>query len=80
MKGFAVSVVEEAALDWLQDLGYAILHGPDIAFGELTAECCDPNYRDVISEKRLTEALSGLKPALPQEAIDEVPSTHWAVN
>ncbi len=32
------SVVEEAALAWLEALGYAVLHGPDIAAGEPDAE------------------------------------------
>lgn len=36
------SVVEEAALAWLEDLGYAVLHGPDIATGMLDAERSDP--------------------------------------
>jgi len=31
MYGLAESVVEEAALAWLQALGYTTLHGPDIA-------------------------------------------------
>jgi len=29
------SVVEEAALSWFEELGYAVLSGPDIALGEL---------------------------------------------
>lgn len=32
-KGFAESVVEDAALGWLEALGYAVLHSPDIAAG-----------------------------------------------
>jgi type I restriction enzyme R subunit len=28
---FTESVVEDAALGWLEPLGYAVLHGPDIA-------------------------------------------------
>jgi hypothetical protein len=28
------SVVENAALAWLESLGYAIKHGPEIALGE----------------------------------------------
>ncbi len=35
---FAESVVEDAALAWLEALGYAVLHGPDIAIGEPAAE------------------------------------------
>jgi type I restriction enzyme R subunit len=32
------SVVEEAALGWLAQMGYTVLPGPIIAPGELTAE------------------------------------------
>jgi uncharacterized MnhB-related membrane protein len=32
--GFTESVVEEAALGWLAELHYAVLHGPDIAAGQ----------------------------------------------
>ncbi|MBI4660534.1 MAG: hypothetical protein HY735_16985 [Verrucomicrobia bacterium] len=35
---FAESTVEDAALSWLPELGYSILHGPGIAPGELAAE------------------------------------------
>jgi len=38
MPAFTESVVEEAALAWLEGLGYTILHGPDIAHGEPFAE------------------------------------------
>jgi len=34
-ESFTESIVEDAALGWLEALGYAILHGPDIAVGEL---------------------------------------------
>ena len=48
MTTFTESVVEDAALAWLEALGYSVLHGPDIAYGESTAERTDPNYRDVV--------------------------------
>lgn len=35
---FAESTVEEAALTWLEALGYAVLHGPDSAAGMPVAE------------------------------------------
>lgn len=54
---FAESVVEDATLGWLASLGYAILHGPDIAAGEPAAERSDQNYRDVVLEGRLRQAL-----------------------
>jgi len=66
---FTESVVEEATLEWLAGLGYTILHGPDIAAGELTAERDDSGYRDVILERRLRQALERLNPTLPLEAI-----------
>ena len=31
MTAFTESVVEEATLAWLEELGYAVLHGPAIA-------------------------------------------------
>jgi hypothetical protein len=37
-ESFTESVVEEAALARLELLGYAVLHGPDIALGEPSAE------------------------------------------
>jgi type I site-specific restriction-modification system R (restriction) subunit len=68
---FAESVVEQAALAWLEALGYAVLHGPDIAAGEPGAERSDPNYRDVLLEGRLRQALVRLNPDLPHEALKE---------
>jgi type I restriction enzyme R subunit len=59
---FAESVVEEAALAWLQGLGYVVLHGPDIAAGEPGAERSDPNYRDVVLERRLREIVQPIIP------------------
>jgi type I restriction enzyme R subunit len=68
---FAESVVEDAALAWLEALGYGVLHGPDIAIGELAAERSDPNYRDVVLESRLRQVLVRLNPELPSEALEE---------
>ena len=68
---FAESIVEDAALDWLKGLGYAVLHGPDIAIGELAAERNDPNYRDTILERRLREAIVRLNPDLPSDALED---------
>src|SRR5713101_6206026 len=71
MAQFTESVVEEAALAWLEALGYAVRHGPEIAAGEAYAERSDPNYRDVVLENRLRQALVRLNPDLPQEALDD---------
>lgn len=59
MSRFAESVVEDAALGWLEALGYQVLHGPDIAVGELAAERSDPSYRDVILSGACAKPSSG---------------------
>lgn len=71
MTSFSESVVEAAAIGWLEALGYAVLHGPDIAAGESAAERSDPNYRDVMLEGRLRQALRHLNPDLPAEALED---------
>src|SRR3990170_4011381 len=66
---FTESVVEEAALEWLEGLGYAIRNGPAIAPGEVGAERAD--YAQVVLEDRLRQALARLNPALPPEAVGD---------
>lgn len=68
---FSESVVEQAALAWLEGLGYEILSGPEIAAGEPTAERADPGYRDVILPRRLKQALQLLNPSVPQGALED---------
>jgi type I restriction enzyme, R subunit len=70
-RGFSESVIEQACLAWLEALGYAVLHGPDIAAGEPGTERSDPNYRDVVLERRVRDALALLNPALPAEALED---------
>jgi hypothetical protein len=55
---FTESVVEDAALAWLEGLGYAVLHGPEIAAGESAAEYSDQNYREVVLERSMPRRLS----------------------
>ncbi len=69
--GFTESVVEQAALAWLEALGYTVIHGPDIAAGMASAERSDPNYRDVILEGRVRQALVRLNPDLSSEALED---------
>lgn len=66
---FTESTVEAAALDWFAELGYAVLHGPDIAPGEPFAE--RQSYADVALPGRLRSALARLNPAIPAPALDE---------
>jgi type I restriction enzyme, R subunit len=71
MSNFTESIVEEVALSWFEGLGYAVLHGPNIAFGEEQSERRDPNYRDVILQGRFRTALAKLNPDLPAEALED---------
>ena len=66
---FTESVVEQAALDWLAARGYGAHSGPEIAHGTPGAERTDSDYRDVVLERRLHQALVRLNPELPPEAV-----------
>src|SRR5436305_711526 len=66
---FTESVVEQAALAWLEALGYGVLFGPDIAPGEPAAERGD--YGQVVLEQRLRQALQRLNPRVPADALEE---------
>jgi type I restriction enzyme R subunit len=68
---FAESVVEDAALAWLGALGYVVLHGPDIAAGMPGAERSDSNYRHLVLEGRLRQALVRPNPDLLHEALEK---------
>jgi len=51
MTRFTESVVEEAALAWLEAIDYEVLESVEIAPGELQAERID--YKQVVLERRL---------------------------
>ena len=63
------SMVEAAALGWFQELGYAVLSGPQLAPGEQTAE--RETFSDVVLVGRLREAIRQLNPAIPEDAREE---------
>ena len=69
MTTFSESEVEEAALEWLEGLGWAVAHGPDIAPGTPDAERDD--YDQVVLERRLTNAMDNLNPAPPFQARED---------
>jgi type I restriction enzyme R subunit len=68
-RGFTESVVEQAALAWLESIGWTIAGGAETAPGEAGAERV--SYADVILAGRLREALQRLNTALPADAIEE---------
>lgn len=61
--------LEKEALDWLTDIGYTHLYGPDIAPDGDTPERTD--YRQVLLANRLRDAISRLNPAIPLSARDD---------
>ena len=63
------SVVEQAALAWLESVGWQVRNGAEIAPGEPAAERDD--YGQVVLAQRLRDALARLNPALPAEALDD---------
>ena len=63
------SVVEEAALDWLKELGYEVLSGLAIAPGEPAEE--RPDYKQVFLFDRLQTKLEDLNPKIPLEGLQE---------
>ena len=69
LSGVTESVVEAAALDWLDGLGWSVAHGPEIAPDTLAAERAD--YGKVVLERRLWDALAQLNPDLPAEALED---------
>jgi type I restriction enzyme R subunit len=63
------SVVEESALRWLEELGFLVLNGPEIAPEEPQAERA--SYDEVILPQRVRDAIARLNPHIPAGAQEE---------
>ncbi|MCS6244745.1 MAG: DEAD/DEAH box helicase family protein [Opitutus sp.] len=63
------AIVEDAALGWFAELGYAVGHGPHLAPGEPAAERA--GFGDVVLVERLREAIRKLNRSIPEEAREE---------
>ena len=73
------SIVEDAALEWFGELGYAVGHGPHLApgepaaerdsFGEVVQTRCVRTLTPALSqgEREKSEAIRRLNPAIPEE-------------
>ena len=66
---FTESEIEAAVLEWLESLGWSVVHGPSIAPDTAGAERTD--YSDVVLEHRLRDALDRLNPDLSVEALED---------
>ena len=69
MGRFTESVVEDAALEWLEGMGYSVAHGPDIAHDGDSPE--RRSYDQVVLIQRLQSALTNINPTIPPEAIED---------
>ncbi|MFM2151929.1 MAG: hypothetical protein RL199_364 [Pseudomonadota bacterium] len=69
MTGFTESVVEEAALEWFEALGYSVVAGPSIAPGEPSEE--RKSFTEVVLEGRLRDALARLNATVSREGLEE---------
>ena len=63
------SDVEQAALEWLEALGWTTAYGPDIGPDSHNPERTD--YDQGVLEQRLLDALADLNPNLPSTALDD---------
>ncbi|MFN7881465.1 MAG: type I restriction endonuclease subunit R [bacterium] len=64
--------VEQAMLQWLAALGWAITHGPDISPPDAKTPGTErASYREVILAQRLRDAIDRLNPHIPAGARDD---------
>ena len=59
------SEVEDAALAWFEELGYAVAHGPELPEAER------PSTSEFLLNERIKQALYDLNPDVPRTALDE---------
>ena len=60
------SIVEDAALEWFWELGYAPGYGARLASGEPAAK--RDSFGEVVLVRRLREAVRRLNPAIAEDA------------
>lgn len=60
------SIIEDAALEWFGELGYAVGRGPQMAPGAPAAEW--DSFARVVLVGCLCEAIRQLNPTIPKEA------------
>lgn len=69
LENFTENLLEEAAIEILQEMDYTYIFGPDIGLEGSYPE--RKNYKDVILEQRVRDALFMLNKDLPEEALEE---------
>ena len=66
---FSESRVDDAVLEWLSGLSYAVMHGPDISPKGPAPERA--RFSQILLTKRLRETLERLSPHLAAETLEE---------
>src|SRR5699024_10544233 len=69
MSQFLEADLEEAALDWLSELDYEIVYGPDVASDGVYPE--RNSYQDVVLNDRLEDALTVINPDISASSIQQ---------
>ncbi|WP_347451853.1 type I restriction endonuclease subunit R [Acetoanaerobium noterae] len=69
LENFTEDLLEEAAIEILQSLGYDYVFGPDISLGGDYEERID--YREVVLGNRVKDALFRINKGIPAEALEE---------
>jgi type I restriction enzyme R subunit len=69
LENFTEDLLEEAAIEILQSLGYDYVFGPDISLGGDYEERLD--YREVVLGNRVKDALFRINKDIPAEALEE---------
>ena len=69
LENFTEDLLEEAAIEILQSLGYDYVFGPDISLGGDYEERLD--YREVVLGNRVKDALFRINKGIPAEALEE---------
>lgn len=69
MGKFVEDHVEEAALEWLGELGWTIAHGPDVCPD--SPQPLRAAYQDVVLLDRFRDAVARLNPSVPAESREE---------
>lgn len=78
---FTESVLEDAVLEWFDELGYKTAFGPDLAPDGESPE--RKTYQDVVLVNRLRVALARINPTIPaeaiQDAVDKITAVPWTI-
>src|SRR6266496_4126779 len=69
MPKFDEAIVENAALSWFKELGYAVAHAPHLAPGEIATE--RSSFTDIVLVGRARDAIARLNPLIPSDAREE---------